>query len=107
MTAARTTHQTERSLAAIGRRLKRLRGTTGLAQGEFCRRAGISQSAYSQWETGRQKPGLDGATALVDAYRITLDYIYLGDESSLSYRLVAALQALDDVSASLDDPDTD
>lgn len=82
------------SKEAVGRRLRLTRDVFGLGQSDFCRRAGIPQNAYSQFETGRRMLTLDGALRLVDAYHLTLDWIYLGDPSGLKLSLGDSITAL-------------
>ena len=80
---------------AIGRRLLLTRQALGIdAQGEFARRAGIGVTAYNQYEMGRKRPSIENAVALCDAYHLTLDWLYRGDPSGLTYELGAALQAM-------------
>jgi transcriptional regulator with XRE-family HTH domain len=82
------------SLEAIGRRLNITRQVFGLPQHTFCERAGIPPNTYNQYEKGKKRPSVDNAIALVRAYRLTLDWIYLGDPSSLRYETADAIKAL-------------
>lgn len=76
------------SLEAIGRRLKATRLALGHpAQGDFAKHAGIKANTYNQWEQGLIRPSLDGAKALCRTYRLTLDWIFLGDPSALPHGL--------------------
>lgn len=83
-----------RSKTAIGRRLELTRRAVGLSQSEFAQRADLAKNAYNQYETGTNRPQLEAAIKLVDAYRLTLDWIYLGDPSGLRFDLAEAIKAL-------------
>ncbi len=85
------------SPVAIGRRLYAARKVLDLTQTELAERAGISRTAYTQYEGGSKRPSIDVAISLVRTYRLTLDWIYLGDASNLPYALAAAIKALDEV----------
>lgn len=85
----------EHTPAAIGHRLVLTRQALGFShQGDFAQRAGLAQSAYSQYETGKKRPSIEAAVALCDAYALTLDWIYRGDPSGLSYELGDAIKAM-------------
>jgi transcriptional regulator with XRE-family HTH domain len=84
----------EKSIAAIGRRLRLTREAMGLSQSEFAQRAGLSKNSYNQYEKGKQRPSLESAISLAETYRITLDWIYLGDNSGLKWELVEAMKKL-------------
>lgn len=83
-----------RSKHAIGRRLELTRRAIGLSQSEFAQRADLAKNSYNQYETGTNRPQLEAAIKLVDAYRLTLDWIYLGDPSGLRFDLAEAIKAL-------------
>ena len=73
----------QRSIDAIADRLLRTRLALGLNQTALCARADLAKNTYNQWECGRGRPGLDYAIRLCDAFGLTLDWIYFGDESCL------------------------
>lgn len=63
-----------------------------MTQVEICRRAGITPSAWSNWEKGaKNRPDLNEALKLVAEFRLTLDWIYLGDPSGLPRDLSLSL----------------
>jgi transcriptional regulator with XRE-family HTH domain len=39
------------------------------------------------WESGQRRPSIAKAKPIVDRYGITLDWLYLGSPSGLSYEL--------------------
>src|SRR5262245_46331527 len=85
----------EKSLKAIGERLRITREALGRTQADFARRAKLSASAYNQYEKGRMRPAIDAAISLCEVYGITLDWIYLGDNSNIRPRdLREAIQAI-------------
>lgn len=83
-----------RSIEAIADRLARTRAALGLNQTELCARAGLAKNTYNQWECGHGRPGLDYAIQLCEAFGLTLDWIYLGDDSGLRGHLLDRLRGL-------------
>ena len=84
----------ETSRIAIGERLRLTRMALGLSQAEFCRGAELETNTYNQYEKGRNQIRLDMAIRLVRAYRITLDWIYLGDPSNIPSGIHDKIRAL-------------
>lgn len=84
----------DRSFEAIGKRLELTRQVFGYQQNEFCQKAGIAENTYNQYEKGQRRPSVDMALRLVDAFGITLDWIYRGDPSGLHHRTAEAIKAL-------------
>lgn len=82
------------SKRAIGNRLALTREALELRQGEFCKRAGIAQNTYSQFESGKKRPSVDNAIALCEVYGLTLDWIYRGDPSGMHYDIAAKVREL-------------
>ena len=70
------------------------RQALGLDQKEFAGRAKIATNTYNQYETGTNKPSLEMALALKDAYQLSLDWIYDGDNANLRHELAEAIKAL-------------
>jgi transcriptional regulator with XRE-family HTH domain len=81
----------DRSEAAIGMRLIATREALGLNQRQLCKLTGLSTNQYNQWEKGVGRPGLDGAFALADTFKLTLDWIYFGDPSKLPFDLMTKI----------------
>lgn len=65
----------------VGARLKLAREALNLSGTEFAAGAGIRQNAYSQYETGARPLTLTAAINLCAKYRLSLDYLYLGDDT--------------------------
>lgn len=86
-----TNDRSLRTVDAISGRLKQTRLAMGLTQVAFAGGAGVAANTYNQWEKGKQRPDLDQAQALCDAYGLTLDWVYRGDASGLPYNLATLL----------------
>lgn len=82
-----------RDKTAVGARLELTRHAFGLDQQAFAARANLKASTYNQYERGVNYPQLAAALALKDAFGLSLDWIYDGDPSALSYRLHEAIVA--------------
>ena len=81
-----------RSRAEIGNRLALARAVIGGGQEDFADKAGIAQNTYNQYERGKKRPSVDNAMRLCDTYLLTHDWIYMGDQSGLPYRLADSLR---------------
>src|SRR5689334_17068192 len=90
----RMTATGDRSLREIGERLRLTREALGLNQTVFARKAKVALSAYNQYEKGKMRPAIDQAIKIRDAHRLTLDWIYLGDNSGLAAALADAIKTL-------------
>lgn len=91
MAASPRTRSEPRSLDGIATRLRALRRATAVTQVEFCRRVKIATNTWNQYESAKNRPQLDQAIRIVDAYRVTLDWIYLGDEAGLPHNLAISI----------------
>lgn len=78
----------------IAYRLELTRRVFGLQQQDFAAKAGISASAYNQYERAKRIISLSHAHKLCDQYLLTLDWIYRGDPSALPYRTAETLKML-------------
>lgn len=74
----------ERMYKEVGKRIDRLRTHLGLTQVAFCAKHGFSTTQYTNWKSGLRRPSVDEAMKLVDAYGLTLDFIFRGREDGLS-----------------------
>lgn len=75
-----------------GRRLRLSRLALRIAdQKAFGEGAGLQQSLYTRFESGRRLLTLSAALQLCNAYQLTLDWLYRGDASGLPYRLARAI----------------
>lgn len=74
--------------AAVKKRMRIIRlafSERGETSRAFAVRMGFSETAWNNYEK-QQRPSLDAAARLVSAYPgLTLDWIYLGDASTLSF----------------------
>ncbi len=87
-------------IVAISHRLSLTRRALKLKKSEFAARAGISRTAYHNWEPKDGKPpvgrpNVDEATRLCEAYGLTLDWIYRGEPSRLPHDLAEAIAAIE------------
>lgn len=85
----------DQSIKAIAARLQRTRIALGLTPSEFADRAKLARNTASQLEHAKGRPGLDTAITLVDAYGLTLDWIYFGDMRQLPYDLATRIRELE------------
>ncbi|WP_206934177.1 helix-turn-helix domain-containing protein [Roseococcus thiosulfatophilus] len=87
-------------LKAIGWRLVLARTAAGLASGELAARGGIEANTYSNWEGGTNRPRVDQVAQVLPLLSITLDYVFLGDETGMTYeareRIAEAREKLGD-----------
>lgn len=70
----------------IARRLSATRQSIGLSQAELCRRAGVKQSAYNQYEKAVNIIGLKGAFRICACLGVSLDWLYRGNPEKLLAR---------------------
>lgn len=75
----------------IGQRLVKLRTVMGLKQAQMSEQLCITQSAWSQYESGKRTITLEVAGVLAARFGLTLDWIYRGDPSGLPMRLATLL----------------
>ena len=83
-----------RNLAEIGERLRITRQALGKTQVAFCKAPNIEPNTYNQHERGRSRPGIGSALALCNAHRLSLDWIYLGDDSNLPASLSETIKKM-------------
>lgn len=85
----------EFTLAKIGERLELIRLARGhIKRGEqkkWAQSFGFGETTYAMWENGQQRIPTDEAVKIVAKTGATLDYIYLGVESTLPKSLSAAI----------------
>lgn len=65
-------------LAAQAQRLRELRATTGLSQEKFSASVGLGYGQWSNFESARQRIGIDAALTLARKMFVSLDWIYTG-----------------------------
>jgi transcriptional regulator with XRE-family HTH domain len=83
-----------RDKAGIAYRLTLTREALGYDQGAFAQRAQLAANTYNQYETGKNAPNMEAAHKLCDTYKLSLDWIYRGDPSSLRRETASAIDAL-------------
>lgn len=72
---------------AIGTRLRVTREALGWTQVEMCRRTGIKEQAWNNYEQGRRRIAIDQAYKVVVATGVSLDWIYWGSTLTLPARI--------------------
>jgi len=83
-----------RDAAAVGYRLTLTRRAFGSGQQAFAEMADINACVYKQFDRGKRLISVSHVVKLVDAYHITLDWIYLGDPQALRVSLWQLIQGL-------------
>lgn len=83
-----------RSKQGVAYRLRLTRAVLGGSQKDFAARAGLNGPTYNQYETATTYPSLDEAHRLCDMYKLTLDWIFRGNASTLRRDVENALEAL-------------
>jgi transcriptional regulator with XRE-family HTH domain len=77
----------------IAGRLQEILDIRSLKSVELCRQAGISPTLWSMYLTGQRGITLLHADKLVKTYRISLDWLYYGDASSMPGWYMTATKA--------------
>lgn len=75
----------------IGARLRKLRDAVGINQASMAKTLGITQSAWSQYESGSRRITLEVSASAAARFGVTLDWIYRGDPSGLPMKLAELL----------------
>ena len=78
----------------IARRLRLLRMAVADSITDLSTRTGITRSAWSNYENGLSRIGVDAAMKLCDTYGISLDWVYRGQDAMLPHGLVRRMQEL-------------
>lgn len=80
----------------VGRRLTLLRDVFGMSQTAFGKISGLSQSRYSQYETGERLLPVPVAIALSNKLGVSLDWLYMGEPNAMPMDLWRKIQKLAD-----------
>ena len=81
------------NLKSVGKRLVLTRRALDQGQAELARYLKISPQRLNNYERGLRPLDLDLAINMVKRWRLTLDWLYLGDESSLPKGLAKDIEA--------------
>lgn len=65
-------------------RLFDLRRQAGLSQEELANLLGVTRQAVQKWEAGTSRPDMDNLVSLADYFKVSLDFLVTGKESSPS-----------------------
>ena len=74
-------------LKALAKRLELTREALGLNAAQLCKRIGIKENRWSQYESGQRRITLEVAEAFCDEFDLTLDWIYRGKAGQLPHAL--------------------
>jgi transcriptional regulator with XRE-family HTH domain len=74
-------------LKALARRLELTREALDLNAAQLCKRIGIKENRWSQYESGERRITLEVAEALCDEFGLSLDWIYRGKPDQLPHAL--------------------
>ncbi len=87
------------TISLMAGRLRLLREAVAENQAEFCRRVGLSQTAWNNYERGRGRISIDAAAKIREALKIPTDWIYFGDtvvlEAATPHDIVKAIRAVE------------
>jgi transcriptional regulator with XRE-family HTH domain len=76
-----------------GRRIRLIRELDGRSQKEVYEAVRVDQSTWSKWETGERMPDPVSIVRFCHLFRVSLDFIYLGDPARTNPVLVALIRA--------------
>lgn len=79
-------------LRQVGARLRLTRMALDIRQVDIARKFGCSTASWNHYETGKRPLDIDLAIELCDAYGLTLDWLYRGDNSGLKKGLVDRME---------------
>ncbi len=94
------TQDTKRWQEETANRLRLTRLSFGHNQMKFAEQCGISQSQYNQLENGSKLMAIQTAMKIVETYKVSLDWLYLGEPSNLSVSRWRAIRAAEETGAS-------
>lgn len=75
-------------------RLREIRKLSGLTMKELGIRIGVSESAISQYETGKRQPDYETLLKIADYFGVSVDYLLGKDEKSEDSELQEYLEQL-------------
>jgi DNA-binding XRE family transcriptional regulator len=68
---------------SLAQRLKMTREALEITPAQLCRRLGIAENRWSQYENGKRRITMPVAIRLCDEFGLTLDWIYRGNPAHL------------------------
>lgn len=66
-------------IEAFLKRVELLIATKKMKKKDFYEKSGVSSSLYSQWNTGKVKPGFDKIGGVAEALEVPVEYLIFGD----------------------------
>lgn len=85
-----TPDSTTQMMRSTGQRIGVVRDLLGLTQGQAAGLVGLTQSAWSKIEGGTRPLQTDVAIRIARKFRLTLDFLYLGESGSSVDPAIAA-----------------
>ena len=70
-------------IVSLGKLIKTLRKEKGITQEELAFKLGVTTSAVSKWETGKNSPDITMLQMLSDIFDISLEEIYQENEDGI------------------------
>ncbi|CAB4128026.1 HTH_XRE domain containing protein [uncultured Caudovirales phage] len=89
--AGRQLAQRASDLNSIGRRLEASREAQGLRLTDLADQSGVAKNTLSNWEAGTKRPSLDQVALVLPILRVTLDWVYFGDDGALDWQVREAI----------------
>lgn len=81
-------------MRAAGKRLAQTREALRFNQTAAARMFDVQRAAWNHYETGRRMLDIQLASLICEKWGVTLDWLYRGDKSGLTMRMVARLEDL-------------
>ena len=91
--AGRQLAQRASDLDGIGRRLIASREAQGLRIRDLAEQSGVANNTISNWEAGDKRPSVDQVALVLPILRVTLDWVYFGDDNGLDWQTREAIAA--------------
>lgn len=66
----------------MNNKIRKLRESRGLSQGEAAKRMGIARTTYSNYEAGNREPDFDTIKRIANFYDVSVDFLLGGSDKS-------------------------
>lgn len=77
----------------IARRLVAARLAAGLRPVELAAASGVGRNTIGNWESGIKRPSVDQLAYVLPVLKVTLDYVFFGDDTALPWDVRARIEA--------------
>lgn len=76
----------------VGERIRILRVAFGFkTQAAFAEHIGAKRGEVAAWESGGRRPSIEKAEPIVERFRVTLDWLFLGNSAKLDHDVATLL----------------